>query len=1161
MGFCADIQSAVSACRRRRRLAALYTGTGTVVCLIAWSSPALGQRAHVYSAAFGEACLAEPCGPGQFKEPAWIAVNESTGNVYVVDRGNDRIQEFNATGTTHLTDFNGSTAPTGVFSSPGAVAVDNSASAGDPSAGDVYVADVGHGVIDKFSATGGYIDQLTTGAEGAPFGEIYGLAVDAAGELWVYQASEVIENFGDALVNEYLARRQDPFGTSPGFAVDSKHDLYVNRGVEEIGELSESGQELRAAVDPERSTAVAVESATNDAYVDNVTTIGRFAPDGSLIERFGSPQLSGGGGLAVNSATGDVYVADAALNKVDLFSPEPPGAPVVQSASSSSVTATGAALEAQIDPHGETTAYHFEYGPTAAYGTRAPASDAGIGASFEGQSVAVRLQGLTPGASYHYRVLATNGHGVTPSADHVFTTRPSAAPPLPDGRAWELVSPVDKHGAALESMPYEGGLIQSSEDGGAIAYLARAPVATGAGGNAWELSQVLSKRGSGGVWSTQDIEARDEAVNGENSGRGNEYRFFSADLSRALIEQAGYDETPLAPGVTERTMYLRDNEAGGYSPLVSAENVLPGTKYGIPFGAESFVGATPDLSHVVFSARTALTSTPINGEALYEWAGGVLQLVSVLPDGNPGAPAQLGDEGRDVRRAISSDGSRIFWTRMKGETEKHLYLRDLRRGQTLQIDAVEGAPESAEGEATFQTASADGSRVFFADGQKLTPDSTAEGSGKRDLYECEVVEVSGRLACDLRDLTVDHHAGESAAVRGLVLGASDDGSYVYFVANGALAPGATEGQCAETLPGTHGVTCNLYLWHEGRITFIAALSNEDLPGWRDERGNLGDVASRVAPEGRYLAFMSNRSLTGYDNTDVHSGQPDEEVYLFDALSKRLVCASCNPTGARPAGVFDSGEAHAQLLVDRRTVWTGHWLGGSIPAWTPIDGRFADYQSRFLSDSGRLFFNSPDVLSSQDTNGKEDVYEYEPLGIGGCDASSTTFSASLAGCVGLISSGTSSEESAFLDASVSGEDAFFLTASRLVPQDVDSSLDVYDAHVCSAETPCPPSHSSSSRCDHESCRAAPSPQPPEMFAAPPSAGLLGGGNMPPSPAPPATTPMGQRGGLTTALKACSRRPRRLRSACRRRARKRYAGGSRLPASARAPGSRARKGRGR
>ncbi len=70
--------------------------------------------------------------------------------------------------------------------------------------------------------------------------------------------------------------------------------------------------------------------------------------------------------------------------------------------------------------------------------------------------------------------------------------------------------------------------------------------------------------------------------------------------------------------------------------------------------------------------------------------------------------------------------------------------------------------------------------------------------------------------------------------------------------------------------------------------------------------------------GGYVAFMSNSPLTGYDNRDAVSGQRDEEVFLYDAASNHLVCASCNPTGARPVGVFDQGETttgEPPLLVD------------------------------------------------------------------------------------------------------------------------------------------------------------------------------------------------------------------------------------------------------
>ena len=56
-----------------------------------------------------------------------------------------------------------------------------------------------------------------------------------------------------------------------------------------------------------------------------------------------------------------------------------------------------------------------------------------------------------------------------------------------------------------------------------------------------------------------------------------------------------------------------------------------------------------------------------------------------------------------------------------------------------------------------------------------------------------------------------------------------------------------------------------------------------------------------------------------------------------------------------------------------------------------------FQSRYLSDEGRLYFNSPDNLVPAAKNGKEDVYEYEPSGVGSCQSAS-------GGCVSLISGG-------------------------------------------------------------------------------------------------------------------------------------------------------------
>ena len=153
-----------------------------------------------------------------------------------------------------------------------------------------------------------------------------------------------------------------------------------------------------------------------------------------------------------------------------------------------------------------------------------------------------------------------------------------------------------------------------------------------------------------------------------------------------------------------------------------------------------------------------------------------LQFVSVLPTGTPAPEAALG-YCHVAAHAISSDGSRVIWTNSE-ENRGHLYMRDTLTGQTIQLDAAQGVPEPESAAAQFQTASSDGSRVFFTDKQRLTADSTAEpeqGTGKPDLYECEMAEEGGKLACKLRDLTVDHNAGEHAAVQGFVLGASEDG--------------------------------------------------------------------------------------------------------------------------------------------------------------------------------------------------------------------------------------------------------------------------------------------------------------------------------------------------------------------------------------------------
>ena len=79
--------------------------------------------------------------------------------------------------------------------------------------------------------------------------------------------------------------------------------------------------------------------------------------------------------------------------------------------------------------------------------------------------------------------------------------------------------------------------------------------------------------------------------------------------------------------------------------------------------------------------------------------GAALKLVSVLPgtEQTPASEPTLGDLGRDVRGAISTDGSRVFFT--NGESDEGpLYMRDTVRGETIQVNAAQGVAEPDEEE-------------------------------------------------------------------------------------------------------------------------------------------------------------------------------------------------------------------------------------------------------------------------------------------------------------------------------------------------------------------------------------------------------------------------------------------------------------------------------
>jgi DNA-binding beta-propeller fold protein YncE len=1063
-------------------------------------------------------------------EPGAVAVRESTGEVWVIDRGKSQVDRIAPDGTCLSSPK---------VNAPEFVAVDQTT-------GDAYVAvavEAGSEeriAIDKFSPEGKLIhrirkfktspgEPLTEFAERGP---IIGLGVDGSGSLWVYQG-EVIDQFSSGEPNAFVSALEpeaSACGALPGFAASPDAQFfYIGRerenhsgGCEEatvLVKLNSSGQTasepepgepgIKAQLDNEPTTAAAVDT-SNQVFFGNITSVAAFNGRSQFIQRFanegGAASLSSGTGVAVDSAHNKVYAADAAERVVKIY---------------------------------------------------------------------------------------------------IATAAEERKPELTaDGRSWEQVTPQNKLGATIYGINKEFGVDQASEDGSALTYVSNTPIVSDPPTNrAPEPTQNLSRRGSSS-WGTQDIAPPAGSFpTGYVAGSGTEYEFFSSKLASGLVnpqehERVFKNEPLLSPEASEGTPYLRNLTVPSssceplpsscYQALVSART--DGANPFQPFGGlVHFTSATPDARHAVLRSEVPLSAEAAEHklqQGLYEVEpGGDPQLVSVLPRTKGETPEeaklreeeeqQLSVEGGDLRlggqgennggvmrNAISDDGSRVVWSTERGVGK--LYLRDTAKHETIRIDSV---PSSQKGEvaqpqtgASFQAADTKGTRIFFTDKQRLTKDSTIEEGaeeteGLGDLYVCEVVEeAGGGLGCNLTDLTARVEgvtaSNEGAATQG-VLGASDDGSYVYYVANGVFDTHAGHGTCEPRGRGElPGRSCNLYVQHISGSgwsapRFIRSLSGEDQNDWHIEAegGALLGVTSRVSPHGTFLAFMSKRSLTGYNNVDASKeaeGAHDEEVYLYDASANLVKCPSCNPDGSQPSGVFDgtrSGEGLG-LLIDRPLLWGGQWVAADIPGWTTRSKEAAVYQSRYLSDTGRLFFNSASPLVPTDTNRKADVYEFEPNGEGSCTSAN--------GCVSLLSSGGSPQESAFVDASSTGNDVFFLTSAKLEPeQDLDGAFDIYDAHVCTPSSPCVPENGKAAQpCAGEEPCKGPAGTVPAAPGAPASS-LLGSGNagthevLSEKKAQIVKKKETRAQKLAKALRACNKvKKKSKRAACRRLALKKY-----------------------
>lgn len=562
---------------------------------------------------------------------------------------------------------------------------------------------------------------------------------------------------------------------------------------------------------------------------------------------------------------------------------------------------------------------------------------------------------------------ATAAGGECPNEE--FRRGPSAL--LPECRAYELVSPALKEGGYVISKP----VVHASPDGNGASFFSYSSFAGGVG-SAW-FTSYAARRGASN-WGTQALDAPQF-----HTGFGLLAK-ASPVSSLYLTKTLQFSSVALLPGAIEggANIYVQNNLTG-QRELVAARESLQLFGEAAGGGVGLYVDGSRDWSHLMLKSRTALNGEVTDGPPhLYDFTGGSLHVIDVLPNGEIAPSAHIDDFSFPYAHAMSEDGSRAFFT--VGEYgEGPLYLRE-DDSRTVPISASQRSEDAGTVyPAQFIAASANGSEVIFASNQQLT-----EGpSGGLYRYDVESGELTGLLP---GPAGVNHTPFRVVAV-------SEDDSYVYLASTGAFAEGATT---------PAGEAANLYALHDGQIKWIGQTAIG-----RGEAVGTAPAEALASPDGAYFAFGSASPLTGPNplnpacparSTPPNQAESCMQVFVYEYASGNLTCVSC---------------ANSTL---------GHSDLGGTEAVTSVG--YGDHYPHAVLDNGTVFFNTPNRLAPRDVNGTLDVYAWRD----GVDS--------------LISTGTSPSESTFAEATPDGSNVFFLTSQSLVKQDVDSSPDLYDARV-------------------------------------------------------------------------------------------------------------------
>ncbi len=680
-----------------------------------------------------------------------------------------------------------------------------------------------------------------------------------------------------------------------------------------------------------------------------------------------------------------------------------------------------------VGPHGYDTHYYFEYVTQVQFehggfgeALRTPVLDAGGGEESDGhftlKFVGADLPGLQAGETYHYRLVATNsspGSPVIDSTEQSLTMPPAVSSPgseevcpnqalragpsanLPDCRAYEQLTPVDKEGSqeifaydGLKSPAYE--LV--GEDGEHL--MLEAPVVWGSTAGSGQAPYFFSRTPTG--WQVTAATVQPQA--GVNTYAP---QVFSGDLTQFAFE-SGFS-TSGGSGQSKNVEY----KVGVPGELYVNVGTVPRGMVGYGGG---WVAASADFSKLILQSedRTPVEprSTTKSGNDLYEYSQGKLRQVNV-GIGTCGANIAKGNEGAggsSSPHAVSADGSRVFFEAVPGSecsASKHLYVR------------VNGVETFDLGVYRFAGATADGSEV-------LLEKPPGEGNPGLYLYQGKTVKP----------------LSSTGSIAGINFTVSEDLKAIYFESGAASEEDIYRYDIASE-------TLGFVVQSDGKATFKESyLSPDGRYYYFASRGVAGLPGGATVPGGGHEQHPAPLSSL--------PPEPTEQVYRYDSVEHVVECVSCasgfdpEPRLGANFGKADNAQGTATDGVPRQSMVSAN--GDFVFFETPAALVPADVDGEVTPEGDLGSGSAQPEHASSDNSVSGDVYEWRRDGVDGCGV--------LQGCLALITNGRGGLLNILLGSAEDGRDVFIYTHSQLVAQDNDTAGDIYDARIGGGKLPGP-----------------------------------------------------------------------------------------------------------